>query len=203
MKHLQEPNSQGSTDPKPSSAPPKAEPQPPLAAVLDRNIQTLVQLRKHTEACRSWHDRVVHWVASFIGSVRFAYLHILGFAIWATINSRWILAEPFDPFPFTGLAALASFEAILLSTFVLINQRRTNALVERREDLDLQVSLITEHEITRVLHVCDLIAKQLNINTESTVADLEESKKDLSPEMVLNRIDLAVDQVSVNPKDPH
>jgi uncharacterized membrane protein len=169
----------------------------PLSGILDRNIQALIHLRKDNDQVRGWHERVVYSLAAFIGSLRFIYLHfavLIGLFVlawWASAASiiHGEVMPIVEKFPLTSLAGLASIEAIFLSTLVLINQRRTNELVERREDLDLQVSLITEHEITRLLHVCDMIAKHLNLNTDSMISDLAEANQDLSPEMVLNRIE--------------
>jgi uncharacterized membrane protein len=51
---------------------------------------------------------------------------------------------------FVALAMLASVEAIFLSTFVLISQNRMAAAADKRADLDLQISLLAEHEVTRL-----------------------------------------------------
>jgi uncharacterized membrane protein len=56
--------------------------------------------------------------------------------------------RPFDP-TFVSLATWASVEAIFLSTFVLISQNHAAAAADKRADLDLQISLLAEHEITK------------------------------------------------------
>jgi uncharacterized membrane protein len=63
--------------------------------------------------------------------------------------------KPFDP-SFVVLAMFASVEAIFLSTFVLISQNRMNAQADKRAELDLQVSLLTEHEVTRLITLVTL-----------------------------------------------
>ena len=45
---------------------------------------------------------------------------------------------------------IASVEAIFLSTFVLISQNRMQAAADKRADLDLQISLLAEHEVTKL-----------------------------------------------------
>jgi hypothetical protein len=55
---------------------------------------------------------------------------------------------PWDP-SFTLLGTVASVEAIFLSTFILIRQNRMAEADRKRADLDLQVSLLAEHEITK------------------------------------------------------
>ena len=82
----------------------------------------------------------------------------------------------------------ASVEAIFLSTFVLITQNRMAALADRRADLDLQVSLLTEHELTRVVTLVTAMAERMGV-PESRAPELAELAKDVAPEKVLDRID--------------
>ena len=72
------------------------------------------------------------------------------FGFWIVANLDWVPGVPaWDP-SFVVLAMAASVEAIFLSTFVLISQNRMAA--DKRADLDLQVSLLAEHEVTRLRH---------------------------------------------------
>lgn len=99
----------------------------------------------------------------------------------------------FDP-TFVVLAMVASVEAIFLSTFVLINQNRMQATADRRADLDLQVSLLTEHELTRVSTLVLEMAERMGIQTarDPELADL---KRDLAPEKVIERIEASAHAV--------
>jgi uncharacterized membrane protein len=85
------------------------------------------------------------------------------------------------------LAMLASVEAIFLSTFVLISQNRMAAENDKRADLDLQISLLNEHETTKLIALVSAIAAKLNVQTDvdSEVAEL---KQDVAPEAVLDRL---------------
>ena len=59
------------------------------------------------------------------------------------------------------LAMIASMEAIFISTFVLIAQNRMSAAADKRADLDLQIGLLTEHELTRIVTLLSDMPKQL------------------------------------------
>ena len=73
-------------------------------------------------------------------------------AAWILVNAAAVPGiRPFDPFPFVMLAVITSVEAIFLSTFILITQNRMSRMAERRAEMDLQISLLTEHELTRAL----------------------------------------------------
>ena len=82
----------------------------------------------------------------------------------------------------------ASVEAIFLSTFVLITQNRMSAQADRRADLDLQISLLAEHEVTRLITLVSVIAERVGIKTTED-KELPELKQDVHPEQVLEKIE--------------
>ncbi len=79
----------------------------------------------------------------------------------------------------------ASVEAIFLSTFVLISQNRMSQQADKRADLDLQISLLSEHEVTRLITLVKAIAEKLEIEA-SRDPELPELQKDVEPEKVLD-----------------
>jgi uncharacterized membrane protein len=94
---------------------------------------------------------------------------------------------PWDP-SFVVLAMIASVEAIFLSTFVLISQNRMAATADKRADLDLQVSLLAEHEVTKLVTLVSGIAERMGVTTEADV-ELDEITQDVAPEAVLDEIE--------------
>src|SRR5439155_10579507 len=127
-------------------------------------------------------------------SMTFVYLHTLVFGGWILVNLGTIPGiQPFDPFPFAMLAMIASVEAIFLSTFVLISQNRMAALADKRADLDLQINLLAEHEITRLISMVDTILRHLGIE-DAREPDVEELKQDIAPEVVLQEIEESEDE---------
>ena len=134
-----------------------------MAKVVERNIRALLEQRQEQQGSRSRQERIADAVTRFTGSMRFVYIHLVVFGTWILINLGWLPILPkFDP-SFVVLAMVASVEAIFLSTFVLISQNRMSALADKRADLDLQVSLLAEHEITRLITLVAAMAKQMGI----------------------------------------
>lgn len=119
--------------------------------------------------------------------MRFVYIHLLYFGGWIICNLPQTPFPKFDP-SLVILAMAASVESIFLSTFILITQNRSTALADKRADLDVQVSLLAEHEITRLVSLVSAIAKKMGIE-ESLDPSLDELKKDVSPEQVLDKIE--------------
>ena len=161
---------------------------PALSKVIERNIRTIIHLRTKAARERSLQSRIADAITFFSGRMIFAYVHIIWFGIWILLNTGRFGVKPFDPFPYGLLTMVVSLEAIFLSTFVLISQNRLGEETERRADLDLHIGLLTEHELTRVLQMLDVIQDKLGIvdHENSELADLEMETK---PEDVLAEIE--------------
>lgn len=118
----------------------------------------------------------------------FIYIHMVLYGMWIVANLGWLPGvSPWDP-SLVILAMEASVEAIFLSTFVLINQNRMAAEDNVRADLDLQVSLLNEHETTRLISMVEAISEKLEVFTGAN-SELDELKKDVAPEAVLDRLE--------------
>jgi uncharacterized membrane protein len=162
---------------------------PRLADVVERNICTILEVRQEQERGKSLQDRVADGITAFSGSMPFVYLHLAWFGLWLVLNLRWLPGiKPFDPFPFGLLTMIVSLEAIFLSTFVLVSQNRMSLVADQRADLDLQINLLSEYEITRVLTLVDAMAEKMGIQ-EAHDPEFEELEKDVAPEVVLREME--------------
>jgi uncharacterized membrane protein len=171
------------------SGPTYPPPQPPgMSSALERNIRALQQRRKREEVEATAEERIAEAITRFTGSMRFVYLHLAFFGFWIIANLGWVPGVPsWDP-SFVVLAMIASVEAIFLSTFVLISQNRMSAAADKRADLDLQISLLAEHEVTRLVTLVSAIADRMGVETQVD-AELDEIKRDVAPEAVLDEIE--------------
>ena len=158
-----------------------------LNSSLRRNIDALAHRRAQEAASATREQRVAQAITNFTGSMWFVYLHLVLYGSWILLNLGVVPSVPrFDP-SFVILATQASVEAIFLSTFVLISQNRTAVAADKRADLDLQISLLTEHELTKLAGVIDAIADRLGVTAHDS--ELEEIERDVSPEAVLDAIE--------------
>ncbi len=158
-----------------------------MNAVMERNIRTLVQRKKTEEKRKPRQLRTADAITRFTGSMMFVYIHLVLFGMWIGANLPGVPLPKFDP-TFVVLAMFASVEAIFLSTFVLISQNRMAALADKRADLDLQVSLLAEHEVTKLITLVKAIAEKLDVD-ESRNPELHELQQDVAPERVLDALE--------------
>jgi uncharacterized membrane protein len=158
-----------------------------LNSVLARNVRALAD-RSRKEAERATvGDRLSEAITAFTGSMTFVILHLIVLIIWVLINLGWLFGiRAFDP-DFIILATAASVEAIFLSTFVLISQNRAADAARHRAELDLQINLLAEHELTRLIALNIAVAEHLGVSAADDPS-LAELKKHVAPEKVLDRI---------------
>jgi|SRR4051794_8426634 uncharacterized membrane protein len=159
-----------------------------MSPVLERNIRALVERRRREQANATTQQQLADKITAFTGSMVFVYLHLVIFGFWIVANLHWIPRVPAWDNSFVVLGMVASVEAIFLSTFVLISQNRMAAAADKRADLDLQISLLTEHELTKVASVLDEMAKKLRIEPQ-VEGELKEASRDIAPERVLDKIE--------------
>ena len=164
---------------------------PEMANVVERNVNALLNRKKEETRKRNLKERIVDSITAFAGSMFSVYLHFILFGGWITWNLGWLSLKPFDP-NFINLATFAAMEAIFLTTFVLIGQKRMNIQTEKWAELDLHVSLLTEHEVTRMMHLVKAIAKKMEIEGADD-SEIEELSKDIHPDNVLDVMEKAAE----------
>ena len=165
-----------------------AAPAQGLTPTLERNIRAVHARRQLEDARATSEERLADAITRFAGSMLFVYLHLAAVAFWVAANLGWIPdLTPWDP-TFVQLATIASVEAIFLTTFVLISQNRMAQMEDKRADLDLQISLLAEHEVTKAITMMSAIAARLGVETEVD-QEMDELKRDVAPEAVLDEIE--------------
>lgn len=155
--------------------------------MVERNIKALLERKKQEDRRRTAENRIADAITGFVGSMTFVYIHIVFFGVWILWNTGALGLKPFDP-SLVILAMEASVEAIFLSTFVLISQNRMSAQADKRAELDLQISLLTEHEVTHLIKMVRAIAQKMEIS-ESDDPEIDELEKNVAPEKVMDSME--------------
>lgn len=147
--------------------------------------QQVSATEENIELIRSWEqslllkrtalERIGDSITSVAASGPVLLLHIVWFTAWIVANSGWISGfHTFDPFPFPFLTMFVSLEAIFLALFVLASQNRLTRQSDRRSQLDLQIDLLAEREMTAVLQLLRDIAGHLKVRTSLTPEQMED-----------------------------
>lgn len=134
-----------------------------LSEPIAQNITDIIELEtKELESA----TRAQRWLETASRRIaRPAYLIglLLFVALWIGLNmyAPLVNIEPFDPPPFYWLVSLLTLIALLTSTVVLIGQARQSRLAEQRAHLDLQINLLTEQKVTKLIHLLEELRSDL------------------------------------------
>jgi uncharacterized membrane protein len=133
---------------------------------LVRSSRRIIKsLKAKADSKRTWPQKIADWMTLNLGSIGFLAANVVWFTSWIVVNSGLIPGiEPFDPFPFGLLTMIVSLEAIMLAIFVLISQNRSQQIDDLREEIDLQVDIITEEEITKLLQMVSALMEKNGID---------------------------------------
>lgn len=146
-------------------------------------------MKAKADAKRTPMERMADWMTSKFGSTTFLLLNVALFIGWTVINTNQIKAIPaFDPFPFMLLTTIVSLEAIILAIFVLISQNRTAKVDDLREETHLQLNLISEREVTKIIKMMALLLEKQGIDI-SQDPELKKMIRPLSEEEIEKRLE--------------
>jgi uncharacterized membrane protein len=160
---------------------------PALADVIERNIETMAEVRAAEQAHATLQDRLADGLTRFSGNMWFVYVHVVWFGWWIAQNEGWVGHWRFDPFPFGLLTLIVSLEAIFLATFVLISQNRAAIVADMRADLDLQIDLLAEYEVTQLLLLIRGVGEKVGVDNCST-QELQELSRPVAVGEIINEL---------------
>jgi CRP/FNR family transcriptional regulator, cyclic AMP receptor protein len=100
---------------------------------------------------QGWSERIADAISAAAGSMPSALFHVLWFGAWIVANTLPVGIPHWDPFPFGLLTMIVSLEAIFLSVFVLLSQNRATEKDRMRAEVDYQVNVRAELEVS-LLH---------------------------------------------------
>jgi uncharacterized membrane protein len=147
------------------------------------NIQTIVELHKRADNEVSRQQRTIENITAFLGRPRFLFIILIFVSLWIMVNILLIKfgLPGFDPPPFIWLPGLLTLGALLQATMIMITQNREDMMSERHTQLDLQVSLIIDQKMSKLLTMVDQL-RQVHPDLENgTDPEVEALKKTVDP----------------------
>lgn len=132
-----------------------------------RNREKIEGFRQKLDRKRKLTEKVADEITEMFGSFSFFFWNGIFFFTWIILNINIIPGVlPFDPYPFGLLTMIVSLEAIFLSIFVLLSQNRQAKIADLREEVNLQIDMIAEKEITKLIQMQVILMKSLGIRIE-------------------------------------
>ena len=126
-----------------------------LRTRVSRNVNE--EMEEHSTPLQ----RIADWIAWFSGSMPFLMINAAWFIVWITLNEVPTGIPQWDPFPFGLLTMIVSLEAIFLSCFVLVSQNRQAEKDRVRSDIEYEVNIKAELEVTHLHEKTDRIYENM------------------------------------------
>ena len=170
-----------------------ASPSPPpanLPSSAQENLDLLANFKDREEAQISGLQLAIERVSRFFGSPAFFLFAVLFIAAWIALNAWGVHAgwRHVDTPPFFWLQGLVSSNALLLTVAVLIRQNRMSQMAEHRAHLDLQINMLTEQKVTKMLQIIDQLRKDLTALRGRPDAEVSEMSKPADAHALMHAI---------------
>jgi uncharacterized membrane protein len=134
----------------------------PGGGVLAQTAQEVEALEAEQRERESLQERLANAVTTATGSMTFVVINLVWFAAWIIVNLPGMPLR-FDPFPSPLLTMLVSLEAIILAVLVLISENAQSRRAEHRARIDMQVNVLAEREVTRLVELVTEIHEKLGL----------------------------------------
>jgi CRP/FNR family cyclic AMP-dependent transcriptional regulator len=105
-------------------------------------------------------DRAADKLAEFGGSWKFIGFSIAFFVCWVLLNTWFLHAKEFDPFPYVLLNLVFGLIAGLQAPIIMMSQNRQGQKDRLRANLDYQVNLKNELLLSEIIHRLDELKKK-------------------------------------------
>src|SRR5580698_8912002 len=135
----------------------------PMPEHVGHKIQTIAELFARDESRVGRHQLAIERMTDAIGRPSTAYALLCVVVGWMLANGlapRLGAPSP-DPPPFAWLQVAACIAALLMTVTILTTQNRVAKLAQQRAHLDLQVNLIAEEKIAKLVALLEELRRDL------------------------------------------
>jgi uncharacterized membrane protein len=167
-----------------------------LVDPISESIESIAELHNHMESKIGRHQRAIEAVTANLGRPRFLYIILLFVLCWIFVNlllARLHISS-FDPPPFYWLQGVVGLSALLMTTVVLITQNRQNKMAEQRRRLDLQVNLVVEQKVTKLIELMEELRLDIPSVKNRHDPEAEALKESIDPHEVLFALNDLMDE---------
>lgn len=158
----------------------------PLSEQVLKNIETVIGFQIKQEQDLPLRDRIIDKIASFFGKSEFLYLQLLFFTTWAVCSHIAPELLPFKIPRFELQEIAIDLASLLIATGVLVQQTRQDKLAEQRSHLILQINLLNEQKIAKLIELIEELRNDLPTVRDRYDLEAEIMQQATDPQVVLD-----------------
>jgi uncharacterized membrane protein len=136
---------------------------PILPAHIEETVQAIARLHARHRQGATGLQRGVEALTRFLSRPLSALALAMAAIGWIVTNALVSAAgySALDPPPHATLALTTGIAALLMTVFILITQRREDELSELREQLTLELAILSEQKAAKVIELLEELRKDL------------------------------------------
>ncbi len=157
-----------------------------LPEPVRQNIETIIQLETEHGKNIPTHHRALERIAGSFGDPRFLYGQLVFFSAWwlcSHLSSMGILPKNLPKFSLRSDGL--SIASLLITTGVLVYQSRQERVAEERSHLMLQIDLLTEQKIVKLIALVEELRADLPNVRNRVDSEAEEMQQPIDPQALL------------------
>jgi uncharacterized membrane protein len=128
---------------------------------IEETVRAIAELHADHHRRATPLQRTVDRLTALVGQPRFILGLTAAILFWTGLNvgATSLHLPAFDPPPFDGLALVVSTGALYVTAMILSTQRRENALGQLREQLTLELAILSEQKTAKIIELLEEIRR--------------------------------------------
>lgn len=158
---------------------------------IDQNIEAVRELERRVDRAVDPAALKFKKLATQIGQPNVLRTVIAVIVVWMLLNlfANKFGLKAFDPFPFGILQGLIGLSSLITSLIVLTGQNREAILEAQRAHLDLQLSLLAEQKITKLIALIEELRRDIPSVSNRHDQVAEGMQQPANPEAILGAME--------------
>jgi len=161
---------------------------------MPQEVESVASIRARAELRLDRHQRMMEVLTAALGRPRTVYAIlslVLGWVVLNGLSPRVLSWRCIDPPPFFWLQGMVALAALLMTTLVLITANRQTRNAEERSHLDLQVNLLAEHKVAKLIALVEELRRDLPMVRDRVDHEANAMQEAVDPHAMLEALERA------------
>ena len=167
---------------------------------MSQEVESVASIRARAELRVNRHQRMMEVLTAALGRPRTVYVIlsvVLGWVIANTVAPIVLGWKRIDPPPFFWLQGMVALAALLMTTLVLITANRQTRNAEDRSHLDLQVNLLAEHKVAKLIALVEELRRDLPMVKDRIDHEANDMQEAVDPHAMLEALERAAEDAPI------
>ena len=156
-----------------------------------QDVESVASIRARSEQRLDKHQRMMEVLTAALGRPRTVYVTlsiVVGWVAFNLVTPKLFGWQRIDPPPFFWLQGMVALSALLMTTLVLITANRQTRNAEERSHLDLQVNLLAEHKVAKLIALVEELRRDLPMVRDRIDREADAMKEAVDPNAMIEAL---------------